>query len=131
MSKTGGIHPSDPSGRLRRHRYQEGPGFLLLATQGGRPPGSPASATLREVRRRMRAVRLAAEGGLEAAGAAGYSRRSVFRWTGLYKAGGIEALLPRSRARLEAQAVVPDWVSRGRHRHSTGDVLELEANCCR
>src|SRR5260370_12126927 len=112
MSKTGGIHPSDPSRRLRRHRYQEGPGFLFLATQGGRPPGSPASATLREVRRRMRAVRLAAEGGLEAAGAAGYSRRSVFRWSGLYKAGGIAALLPRSRARLEAQAAVPDWVTR-------------------
>src|SRR2546425_4616710 len=107
-----GEHPGDPGRRLRRHRYQEGPGFLFLATQGGRPPGSPARATLREVRRRMRAVRLAAERGLEAAGAAGYSRRSVFRWTGLYKAGGIAALLPKSRARLEAQAAVPDWVSR-------------------
>src|SRR2546422_6047380 len=89
-----GEHPGDPGRRLRSHGYQEGPGFLFLATQGGRPPGSPARATLREVRRRMRAVRLAAERGLEAAGAAGYSRRSVFRWTGLYKAGGIAALLP-------------------------------------
>src|SRR5260370_16403305 len=112
MSKTGGMHPSDPSRRLRRHQYQEGRGCVVVEAQGGRPPGSPASATLREVRRRMRAVRLAAEGGLEAAGAAGYSRRSVFRWTRLYKAGGIAALLPRSRARLEAQAAVPDWVSR-------------------
>src|SRR2546428_9593069 len=56
-----GEHPGDPGRRLRRHRYQEGPGFLFLATQGGRPPGSPVRATLREVRRRMRAVRLAAE----------------------------------------------------------------------
>ncbi len=60
----------------------------------------------------MRAVRLAAEGDLEAAVAAGYSRRSVFRWTGLYKAAGIAALLPKSRARLQAQAAVPDWVSK-------------------
>jgi transposase InsO family protein len=60
----------------------------------------------------MRGVRLAAEAGLEAAVAAGYSRRSVFRWSRLYKAGGIKALLPQSRARREAQAAVPDWVSR-------------------
>ncbi len=60
----------------------------------------------------MRAVRLAAEEGLEAAGAAGYSRRSVFRWTGLFRAGGIAALVPKSRARREAQAAVPEWVSR-------------------
>ena len=30
--------PSDPHRRLRRHTYQEGPGFLFLATRGGRPP---------------------------------------------------------------------------------------------
>ena len=60
----------------------------------------------------MRAVRLAAEVGLEAAVAAGYSRRSVFRWSRLYRAGGIKALLPQSRARRGAQAAVPDWVSR-------------------
>src|SRR5438067_2981951 len=55
----------------------------------------------------VRAVRLAAEGGLEAALAAGYSRRSVFRWNRLYRAGGIIALLPQSRSRREAQAAVP------------------------
>ncbi len=60
----------------------------------------------------MRAVRLAGEASLEAAVAAGYSRRSVFRWIQLYKAGGITALLPKSRARRQAQAAVPDWVSR-------------------
>ena len=112
MSGNGGQHPGDPGRRLRRHRYQEGPGFLFLATQGGRPPGSSAGESLGEVRRRMRAVRLAAEGGLEAALAAGYSRRSVFRWNRLYRAGGIIALLPQSRSRREAQAAVPDWVGR-------------------
>ena len=60
----------------------------------------------------MHAVRLAAEAGLAAAVTAGYSRRSVFRWTRLYKAGGIVALLPESRARQESQPAVPDWVSR-------------------
>jgi hypothetical protein len=34
----------------------------------------------------MRAVRLAAETGLEAAVSAGYSRRSIFRWSQLFKA---------------------------------------------
>ncbi len=60
----------------------------------------------------MRAVKLAEEAGLEAAVALGCSRRSVFRWTALYKTGGIAALLPKSRARREAQAAVPDWVGR-------------------
>jgi transposase InsO family protein len=60
----------------------------------------------------MHGLRLAADAGLGAAVAAGYSRRSVFRWSRLYEAGGILALLPKSRARQEAQAAVPDWVSR-------------------
>jgi transposase InsO family protein len=60
----------------------------------------------------MRAVRLANQAGLEVAVAAGYSRRSVFRWMRLYKSGGITALQPKSRARREPQAAVPDWVSR-------------------
>ncbi|HVC75177.1 MAG TPA: integrase core domain-containing protein [Candidatus Micrarchaeaceae archaeon] len=64
------------------------------------------------MRRRMRAVRLAAGSGIEAAIAAGFSRRSVFRWTALYNAGGIQALIPRSRARRQAQAAVPEWVNR-------------------
>jgi hypothetical protein len=31
-------HEADPHRRLLRHTYQEGPGFLFLATRGGRPP---------------------------------------------------------------------------------------------
>jgi hypothetical protein len=33
---------AEPHRRLLRHTYQEGPGFLFLATRGGRPPGRPA-----------------------------------------------------------------------------------------
>jgi hypothetical protein len=29
--------PSDPRRGVRRNRYQEGPGFLFIATQNGRP----------------------------------------------------------------------------------------------
>jgi transposase InsO family protein len=60
----------------------------------------------------MRAVQLAAEHGVDRAVASGCSRRSVFRWTALYKSGGIEALIPKSRARRQAQASLPEWVSR-------------------
>ena len=98
--------------RLRRHRYQEGPGFLFLATQGGRPTSLEPANSVAEVRLRMRAVRLAAELGIEGAVATGFSRRSVFRWTARYNAGGIQALIPKSRARRQAQAAVPDWVNR-------------------
>jgi hypothetical protein len=41
--------PSDPRRFVRRHRYQEGPGFLFLATQNGRPANEPARPDLREV----------------------------------------------------------------------------------
>src|SRR6266568_865213 len=105
-------HQGDPRRRLRRHRYQEGPGFLFLATQGGRPASLVPGNSIDEVRRRMRAVRLAAELGVEGAIATGFSRRSVFRWCALYNAGGIQALIPKSRARRQAQAAVPEWVNR-------------------
>jgi len=34
-------HSKDPYRRWLRHTYQEGPGFLFLATRGGRPPKQP------------------------------------------------------------------------------------------
>lgn len=105
-------HPADPRRRLRRHRYQEGPGFLFLATQGGRPAEGYKASVVHEVRRRIRAVRVAREEGVEAALAAGFARRSLFRWCSLFEAGGIQALVPRSRARRQPQAAVPEWVSR-------------------
>ncbi len=54
---------SDPRRLPRRNHYQEGPGFLFVATQGGRPP--EATARSREagvVRRRRRALRRWADG---------------------------------------------------------------------
>ncbi len=48
---------SDPRTLPRRNHYQEGPGFLFLATQGGRPPESVApSAAARVVRHRAAAL---------------------------------------------------------------------------
>lgn len=88
-------------GRLpRRNHYQEGPGFLFVATEGGRP------ATLRRregvvavVRRRRRALRRWAEGeSVESVCAdAGVSRATLFRWRTRYEAGGIAALLDEPR----------------------------------
>ena len=49
---------SDPRRLPRRNHYQEGPDFLFLATQGGRPPrrlDKPRPAQI--VRRRRAAVR--------------------------------------------------------------------------
>lgn len=113
MPEHGVDHGYDPRRRVRRHRYQEGPGFLFLATQGGRPPKADvaARADVLEIRRRMRALRLRQELGLEATLlACECSRRSLFRWRAAFTAGGIEALRPQSRRHLQPQAQVPLWV---------------------
>jgi hypothetical protein len=61
-------HPADPHRRLRRHRYQEGPDFLFLASQGGRPvEQSPRALSADRIGQRMRAVRLAQEAGVQMA----------------------------------------------------------------
>ena len=74
---------SDPRRLPRRNHYQEGPGFLFVATQGGRPP--EATARSREavvVRRRRRALRRWADG--ESVGSvcqdSGCGRATLFRW---------------------------------------------------
>src|SRR5438045_9452994 len=110
MAEQRAEHPGDPRRRFRRHRYQEGPGFLFLATQGGRPPIATSRASLQEVRLRMRAVRLANGAGLDLAVAGGYSRRSVFRWMQLYNSGGITALQPKSRASREPHPAGQEWL---------------------
>ena len=48
---------SDSHRRLPRHTYQEGPGFLFLATRGGRPPGPRRREDLTALRFRIRCVR--------------------------------------------------------------------------
>lgn len=70
------------------------------------------SSIASEVRRRWRAVRLAKEAGIEAAVATGVARRTLFRWCALYDAGGVAALIPKSRAHRRPQAAVPSWVVR-------------------
>ena len=88
---------SDPQRRPLRHRYQEGPGFLFLATSGGRPPGRRTTEDLAALRLRIRCVRSAGEDGIAAALALGVSRASLHRWRRWYAAGGIEALRDRRR----------------------------------
>ncbi len=58
-------HVRDPNRRWLRHTYQEGPGFLFLATRGGRPSSREAMpGHLAQIRRRARVLRVAREDGL-------------------------------------------------------------------
>lgn len=103
---------TDPHRRLRRNRYQEGPGFLFLATQNGRPEiRSRSRGGLAYVRARMRVVRMTLELGVEAAvGLTGVPRRSVHRWLSLFEAGGIAGLVNQSRRPTRVRQSVPAWV---------------------
>jgi transposase InsO family protein len=101
---------SDPHRRPLRHTYQEGPGFLFLATRGGRPPGPQRSEDLAALRFRIRCVRTALEEGIAAALALGASRASLHRWRRRYAVGGIEAL--RQRPRGPTHECLPAWVER-------------------
>src|SRR5256712_7794951 len=104
-------NPSDPRRRIRRHRYQEGPGFLFLATQNGRPRVDGARPNLDQVRRRMRAVRLAAEQSVEAAcQELNVGRRALYYWIAAFQAKGIEGLVDGSRRPHRLQGTVPSWV---------------------
>lgn len=91
---------SDPRRLPRRNHYQEGPGFLFLATQGGRPPRAVSQASpAATVRRRRRALHEWASGGsiTEVIARAGCSRATLFRWRDRFEAGGIAGLLDRPR----------------------------------
>ena len=99
---------SDPHRRPLRHTYQEGPGFLFLATRGGRPPGHRTGEDLAALRFRIRCVRTAHDEGIAAALALGTSRTSLYRWRQGYAAGGIEAL--RFERRGPARERLPAWV---------------------
>lgn len=101
-------HRKDPHRRLLRHTYQEGPGFLFLATRGGRPPGSRAPIDLASLRFRARCVRVARDEGIRAALALGASRASLHRWRARYEDGGLTALLDRTRG--PAPEALPAWV---------------------
>jgi transposase InsO family protein len=91
---------ANPRRLPRRNHYQEGPGFLFVATQGGRPPEGIAQAgQAAMVRRRRAALRRWTDGESLAAicGELDCSRASLFRWRARFEHGGLEALLDRPR----------------------------------
>ncbi len=91
---------SDPRRLPRRNHYQEGPGFLFVATQGGRPPEEGVDrARAAIVRRRRAALRRWADGEPLATICAepGCSRASLFRWRTRFERGGLEALIDQPR----------------------------------
>jgi transposase len=101
-------HKSDPHRRLLRHTYQEGPGFLFLATPGGRPPDQRGRPDVVSLRLRARSLRVAREEWIAAALSLGVSRASLHRWRARYGAGGLEAL--RDGRRGPAPSHLPRWV---------------------
>jgi len=100
---------SDPRRLPRRNHYQEGPGFLFVATQGGRPPsGVPVERVATVVRRRRAALRRLEAGETAAAICAevGCSRASLYRWRSRHARDGLTGLLDRPR-RGRASSVPP------------------------
>ena len=86
---------SDPRSLPRRNHYQEGPGFLFLATQGGRPPESMApGATAGAIRHRAAALRRWREGEPVAGLCAelGVHRATLFRWRSRFEEAGLMGL---------------------------------------
>ena len=111
MPDSAQANPADPRRRIRRHNYQEGPGFLFLATQNGRPRGDPERRKLDQVRLRMRAVKLAQKLGPELAlEQLDCSRASLYRWLAIFAAEGIQGLLDHSRRPHRTRASIPGWV---------------------
>lgn len=91
---------SDPRRLPRRNHYQEGPGFLFLATQGGRPPRPRDAPRPAQVVRRRRAALRRWEAGQPVAAICaefGCSRASLYRWRERYRADGLAGLLDRYR----------------------------------
>jgi transposase InsO family protein len=91
---------ANPRRLPRRNHYQEGPGFLFVATQGGRPPDEAAHrGQAVVVRRRRTALRRWASGEPLATACSefGCSRATLFRWRTRYEQGGLAALADRPR----------------------------------
>ena len=108
MNEIPGKNRAEPHRRLLRHTYQEGPGFLLLATRGGRPPGPSPRSDVASLRLRLRCVRVARDESIAAALNLGVSRASLHRWRVRYAAGGLEALVDRPRGPQRER--LPGWV---------------------
>jgi hypothetical protein len=108
---------ADPRRLPRRNHHQEGPDFLLLATQGGRPPAlGERRSQAAIVRRRWAALRRWADGVplRTVCAEAGTSRASLFRWRARYTAGGLAALSihPAWAARVTCRIPSGAWCSR-------------------
>ena len=91
---------ANPRRLPRRNHYQEGPDFLFVATQGGRPPDQSVGAGVAAIVRRRRAAlrRWAAGEPINLICAEiGCSRASLFRWRTRFEDGGLSALLDRPR----------------------------------
>lgn len=101
---------ANPRRLPRRNHYREGPDFLFVATQGGRPP-EPALATgvAAVVRRRRAALRRWEEGEpvAVACAAAGCSRASLFRWRTRFELEGL-----RDRPRVGRRGGLPPALER-------------------
>lgn len=91
---------ANPRRLPRRNHYQEGPGFLFVATQGGRPPDEAVPrGQAATVRRRRAALRRWADGEPTATICSdlGCSRATLFRWRARYDAHGLAGLVDRPR----------------------------------
>src|SRR5476651_1608655 len=87
---------SDPRRLPRRNHYQEGPDFLFLATQGGRPPTALISTgDAAVVRHRSGVLRRWREGEPPTALAAelGIGRATLYRWQARHAAAGLAGLV--------------------------------------
>ena len=92
--------PSNPRRLPRRNHFQEGPGFLFLATENGRPPTTSEPRRMAAlVRRRRAAIRALAEGGEIAAVCERFdcSRASLWRWERRFAREGIGGLVDGRR----------------------------------
>ncbi len=101
---------------FRRH-FQEGPGFLFLATHGGRPPRERRRDDLARVRFRARCVRRqtelvgrVADPTEQVAQELGCAPRSLRRWLARFAQGGLAALQDGDRRPRCIRRIVPEWV---------------------
>jgi transposase InsO family protein len=91
---------SDPRRLPRRNHYQEGPDFLFLATQGGRPPTARSARDVASVvRMRAGALRRWHDGdpATQVAEGLGIGRATLYRWQGRYETHGLAGLIDAPR----------------------------------
>ena len=91
---------ANPRRLPRRNHYQEGPGFLFVATQGGRPPEDVQRRGQAAIARGRRAALRGWAAGEPIAticADVGCSRATLFRWRARYESAGLAGLLDQPR----------------------------------